>query len=585
MFSFSFMQNLITLVPRRTGMLFPVFSMRRRGDLGIGDTTSVRQCIDWLKYYQVGFLQLLPINVSGSDNSPYSSISSVALDFIYLDLALIPELSQDDIDSVRTEFVGDWLDSDRVDYLMVKKAKSKLLRQAYERYQKEGVDSDEFKTFIKKEADWLVPYCKYRWLMEEAGGDEDWTNWPSAFNTSNKALIYERERSALTDEGPRAVQEYYAWVQWHAFSQWKSVRNYADTVGVKLMGDVPIGVSNASADVFFEPQWFKKDWYGGAPPETVFKDDAFACKWGQNWGVPLYDWAELQKNDFAWWKRRIEKLTDIFHIFRIDHILGFYRIYAFPWHPKRNAEFLELDHSEAKKLTSGKLPHFSPRADDTDSNKAQNLKEGDIYLKAILEAAEGYEVVGEDLGCVPDYVRPHLMELGIAGFKICHWETNDYGDAQKPEEHPECAFATYATHDHPPIRSMWEELRLNVANGCEGSGDGLKIISQYAKLPVMSASEYPKYNSVIKWALLESLLKSGAKYAALMITDILDSRTRINTPGTVGAQNWTYRVGWGFDAIPIEVSNEMRKLAIYSENHNRGLQNIPDEVFKLHSPK
>jgi 4-alpha-glucanotransferase len=240
MFSFSDMQNSINIVPRRTGMLFPVFSMRRKGDLGIGDTTSVRQCIDWLKEYKVGFLQMLPINVSGSDNSPYSSVSSVALDFIYLDMALIPELSQDDLDSVRVEYGNDWLESDKVNYKLVKKAKSKLLRQAYERYQKSGEDSAEFKSFMKEEADWLVPYCKYRWLMEEAGGDEDWTNWPSEFNTSAKAQKYEKKRNTLTDEGPRAVQEYYAWVQWHAFSQWKAVRVYADALGVKLMGDVPL---------------------------------------------------------------------------------------------------------------------------------------------------------------------------------------------------------------------------------------------------------------------------------------------------------------------------------------------------------
>lgn len=553
-------------------MLVPVFSMRREGDLGIGDTTAVRQCIDWLKMYEVGFLQLLPINVSGSDNSPYSAISSVALDFIYLDMAVIPELSQEDVETVRQELAGDWLEADKVDYAMVRKAKSKLLRLAYQRYEQAGNRSSEFQSFMEKEADWLVPYCKYRWLMEEAGGDagsEDWTCWPDAFNTAEKALKYERDKDAKTDGYPRVVQEYYAWVQWHAFAQWKAVTNYADTVGMKLMGDIPIGVSCASADVFFEPQWFKKDLFGGAPPETVFKDDAFACKWGQNWGVPLYDWDALREDDFSWWKRRISKLTDIFHIFRIDHILGFYRIYAFPWHPKRNSEFLELNHEEAKKLTFGELPHFHPRADDSMTNKAMNLMDGDVYLKAVLEAAQGYEVVGEDLGCVPDYVRPHLMELGIAGFKICHWETNMFGDAQKPHEHPDCSFATYGTHDHPSIRSMWEELRHNIANGCEGSGDGLKIISQYADLPVMDDKRYPEYNSVIKWALIEALLKSGSRYAALMITDILDSRARINAPGTVGDHNWTYRIPWKFDGIPADVSNEMRKLAIYTEYHDR----------------
>lgn len=558
-------------VPRRTGMLFPVFSMRRKGDLGIGDTTSVCECIHWLNTHNVGFLQMLPINVSSSDNSPYSAISSVALDFIYLDMAKLPEISQDDVDRVRSDFAGDWLVSDKVHYSMVRKVKSKLLRLAYERYQQKAKskDSEEFQAFMKEEADWLVPYCKYRWLMEEAGGDEDWTNWPDTFNTAAKALNYEQEKDSITDGGPRAVQEYYAWVQWHAFSQWKTVRNYADTLGIKLMGDIPIGVSNSSADVFFESNWFKKGWYGGAPPETVFKDDAFACKWGQNWGVPLYDWDALRDDDFAWWRRRVDKLTDIFHIFRIDHILGFYRIYAFPWHPKRNAEFLELSPTEAKKLTSGELPHFYPRADDTMTNKARNLLDGDLYINAILEAAKGYEVVGEDLGCVPDYVRPHLTELGVAGFKVYHWETDESGDVKKPEDHPDCAFATFNTHDHPSIHSMWEELRSDTANGCEGSEHELKLISQYADLPVLEPDNYPEYNSVIKWALLESLLKSGARYATLMVTDILDSRVRINNPGTVGDHNWTYRVDWEFQSIPSKVSKEMHKLAIYSGKYDR----------------
>ncbi len=557
---------------RSAGLLFPAFSMRRDGDLGIGDTLAVIQCLDWLKPSGVGFLQLLPINVSGSDNSPYSAISSIALDFIYLDMNQIPELTQDDVSQIRTDHAGDWLTGDSVDYAKVREVKSILLRMAYDRYQQNDEktkQSEEFEAFCREEADWLVPYCKYRWLMEVAGGSEDWVSWPKNINTPEKALAYEREQSKLTDGGPGAVQEYYAWVQWHAFTQWRKVRNHANDLGMKLMGDIPIGVSNSSADVFFEPQWFMKDWFGGSPPETVFKDDAFACKWGQNWGVPLYDWDRLAEDDYAWWKRRIAKLTDIFHIFRIDHILGFYRIYAFPWNPIRNAEFLPLNEGEVKEITGGDLPHFYPRADDTMKHKAQNLMAGDEYLKAVLAAAEGYEVVGEDLGCVPDYVRPHLMELGVAGFKMCHWETNLWGDAIQPSEHPECAFATYATHDHPPIKSMWDDLRTNVANGCQGSGDGLKIISQYAGLPVTDAHKYSPFNSVVKWALLENLMKSEARYAALMITDLLDSDIRINTPGTVGPQNWTYRVDWAFQSVPKFAEKELTKLSVYIDYNNR----------------
>ena len=558
---------------KRAGVLFPVFSMRRDSDLGIGDTESVRQCLRWLHDYEVGFLQLLPINVSGSDNSPYSAISSVALDFIYLDMLQIPEVSEMDIEKVKLGFTGDWLDANTVDYATVRKVKSKLLRLGYRRFLDEAGESSEFNSFLNDEADWLVPYCKYRWLMEEAGGSEDWMTWPEEYNTAKKALNYESLLTDLKKDEAKEIQNYYAWVQWHAFTQWKEVRKEADELNVKLMGDIPIGVSNASVDVFFEPQWFIRGWYGGAPPETVFKDDAFTCKWGQNWGVPLYDWDALEKDKFSWWKRRVNKLTEIFQIFRIDHILGFYRIYSFPWHPKRNAEFLELTYDEAKELTSGELPHFYPREDDTMVNKAKNLLDGHKYLQAVIDASAGCEVVGEDLGCVPDYVRPHLAEQGIAGFKVCHWELDDLGNVVKAEAHPGCAFATYTTHDHPSISSLWDESRDGVLEGDERASDSLRLLSQFADLPEIKTGEYPEFNSVIKWKLLDALVRSGANYSALMITDVLDDKTRINVPGTVGKHNWTYRVRWSFEKVPDHVSIEMSQLTVLLQKHQRTILN------------
>lgn len=557
-----------------SGILFPVFSMRRSGDLGIGDTQSVRLCVDWLSNHGVGFLQLLPVNVSGSDNSPYSAISSVALDFIYLDVRQIPEISDEDIESIRNGNTGEWLSTDKVDYAKVKGAKSMLLRAGYKIFMARGIESESFEKFKVEEAEWLVSYCKYRWLMEEAGGNEDWMTWPQEFNSAEKALLYEAEENERHDGEPLRTQEYYAWVQWHAFTQWRSVRKYADAMGVKLMGDIPIGISNSSADVFFEPQWFQRGWYGGAPPETVFKDDAFTTKWGQNWGVPLYDWQAHREDGFSWWKRRVGKLTDIFNIFRIDHILGFYRIYAFPWHPKRNDEFLPLTDHEARKLTSGELPHFSPRADDTMVNKAKNLLAGDKYIQAILEAAADSEVVGEDLGCVPDYVRPHLLELGIAGFKVCHWERDLSGGAVMPEDHPYCSFATYTTHDHPSLSGMWEELREHCDNGDKGSQETLKVISDFAKLDITEIKKCPAYSDHIKWLLIDALMQSNARYSALMINDILDSTERINIPGTVSDGNWSYRVDWEFDTLPNEVTSQMERFVMCQNDHDRSSKNI-----------
>ena len=129
-------------------------------------------------------------------------------------------------------------------------------------------------------------------------------------------------------------QNFFRYVQWVADEQWRAVSRFAGERGVGLMGDIPFGVSYYSADVFSAARTFPLDWSGGAPPEPYFKDDEFTHKWGQNWGIPLYRWAGNAAHNFAWWRQRVRGVQRFFHIFRIDHVLGFYRIYAFPWRPR-----------------------------------------------------------------------------------------------------------------------------------------------------------------------------------------------------------------------------------------------------------
>ena len=548
---------------RRLGILVPVFSLRRDNDLGIGDTLAMREAVDWAAEHRVGFLQLLPINETGSDNSPYNAISSVALDPVLISMERIPEIDSSAIEMKNKECTH----SELVDYASAGAAKWDLLELGYRAFCQQSEKDPVFESFQKEERDWLLPYTKYRWLMECAG-TEQWEKWPEEYNTADKAEDF----IAAQPEADNRLR-FYAWVQWHAFTQWRELREYAEQKDVKLMGDIPIGISYSSADVFFEPQWFDLTLSGGSPPETVFKDDAFACQWGQNWGIPLYRWDELEKNDFGWWRRRIEKLTDVFHIFRIDHILGFYRIFSFPWRPERNGEFLGLTEAEAKKLTGGSLPRFHPYDDDTEAHKKMNLDAGDQYIKVALDAAGDGEVVGEDLGCVPDYVRPHLAQLGIAGFKICHWELEEDGELVSGEDYPECAFATYATHDHEPIPALWDTYVENLGGEeYESAMGSLALLSEFAGLP-KGAKEYayPKYGSVVKWALLEKLFKSRANYAAIMMMDLIDSHQRINIPGTVGGVNWQYRLPWKLSDMPEHLQAEckrMKALITLSQRHS-----------------
>jgi 4-alpha-glucanotransferase len=364
---------------------------------------------------------------------------------------------------------------------------------------------------------------------------------------------------------------YFAWVQWLCFHQWREVKKHADSKGVKLMGDIPIGVSRYSADVFFNREDFDLDWCGGAPPETMFKHDRFIQKWGQNWGIPLYRWDKMADEGFPWWRQRIDKLTDIFRIFRIDHVLGFYRIYAFPWRPQLNGEFLDLTKKEAKKKAGGELPGWSPRPDDTVKNKAANRADGDLRLKVIQEAAGDADVVGEDLGCVPDYVRPHLASLGVAGFRIPHWDHDEDGHVIPGDELPECSFATYATHDHPSIPAMWEELRSQAVDPKldkqerKDAATHLELMMEFGGI-----EKKGPFTHEIHWKLIDALMASRSRYAAIMVTDMFGMTDRINQPGTVGPQNWTFRLpdtaehcrndpAWGLLKHSIEASGRAHR--------------------------
>ena len=259
--------------------------------------------------------------------------------------------------------------------------------------------------------------------MDENGVNEQWDLWPVEQQTLCAAL----EDGWSTSPPPPASGSskrvrFFKWVQWVAFRQWEETKDYAEKRGVSLMGDVPFGVSYYSSDVFAEPDLFDLEWSGGAPPEPAYQNDPFVAKWGQNWGVPLYRWDRMRENNFRWWRQRVRLTRDIFHLFRIDHVLGFYRIFGFPWRPQLNDDFVPLSIEEAKARTGGRLPRFFGHDDETDRHRDLNRQDGEEFLRALLEETGQYRLIGEDLGTVPPYVRPSLTSMEIAGFKIPIWE-------------------------------------------------------------------------------------------------------------------------------------------------------------------
>ena len=544
------------------GILLPAFSPRRKGDLGIGDTLALREWIDWAAEHQVGFIQLLPIHENGADESPYSAISSAALDPIYLALEAteIPGLTHSDVAKAR-DHLGDAMHSKLVNYPVVRQVKRTLLELAWSRFENaETLLAEEFRQFQKEESEWLDDYRLFRYLMEIHGEALTWNQWPENCQTPDDARAFVEKRR---QHDPATVDYrlgYFSFVQWLCFRQWKALRAHAELRKVKLMGDVPIGISWHSCDVFFEPGEFHLDWCGGSPPEGMGQSDPFFQQWGQNWGIPLYRWDHMEANGFRWWKKRIKRLTTFFDIFRIDHILGFYRIYAFPWSPSRNREFIGLSHEEAAAINGGRLPCWSLRPDDTQENKAANRADGDVRLRAILKAAGNAEVIAEDLGWVPEYIRPHLTDLGIAGFRIPHWDCNDHVHPTPGNCFPENSFATYSTHDHDPVNGIWRGcLRViqqhqehptdQTASWVHDAHNALRILSEFAGIPIPTHGPWPPYTEGIRLRLVKALFSSNSRFAALMITELFGLDDRINHPGTSGGENWRFRLPWTLEEI------------------------------------
>lgn len=287
---------------RSAGILLPAFSPRRKGDLGIGDTLALREWIDWAAEHQVGFIQLLPINENGPEESPYSAISSVALDPIYLalDAGEIPGLSEADLTSARSQ-MGAARTGKNVNYPAVRLAKRTLLELAWSRFDEaEAILKAEFSHFENEHASWLADYCVFRYLMEIHGEALTWDQWPDSCQTPQNARHFLHSRQQLDPALTAYRLGYYAFVQWLCFRQWLAVRVHAEQLGVKLMGDVPIGISWHSCDVFFEREEFHLDWCGGTPPEGMGDRDSFLYRWGQNWGIPLYRWDYMAANYYRW---------------------------------------------------------------------------------------------------------------------------------------------------------------------------------------------------------------------------------------------------------------------------------------------
>jgi 4-alpha-glucanotransferase len=305
------------------GTQVPVFSLRTRKSAGIGDFGDLKTMIDFVASTGQKVLQLLPINDTTithtwTDSYPYSCISVFAIHPQYADLHALPELkdakARAEAEKTRAELNA----LDKIDYEKVNDFKINYLRQIFNQEGEKMMKTAEYKAFFQDTKQWLVPYAQYSYLRDK-NGTADFNQWP------DHQVWDEAERKALTDPKTAAYKNvaFFYFVQFVLDRQMQEAHEHAKAKGVILKGDIPIGVNRNGCDVWMEPKYFNLNGQAGAPP------DDFSAN-GQNWGFPTYNWFEMLKDGCQWWNRRFQNMARYFDAYRIDHVLGFFRIWEIP---------------------------------------------------------------------------------------------------------------------------------------------------------------------------------------------------------------------------------------------------------------
>ncbi len=302
------------------GTAVPVFSLRSNDDFGVGDFYDLFKLVDWAYITGQKFIQILPINDTTMthtwvDSYPYSSNSTFALHPMYLRPEAIGTLSDPERLAEYKAKAAELNSLPTVDYEQVNEWKLRYARDLYAQFGDETLQSEAFKEFVAANEYWLKPYAAFC-VLRDAKGTADFSQW--GFYAS-----YDEESvGKFCNENSQEILFFY-FLQFHLDKQLRQVRDYAHSKGIVLKGDIPIGISRESVDAWVNPRLFNLDCQAGAPP------DDFSVL-GQNWGLPTYNWEEMNKDGFKWWKNRFRKMSEYFDAYRIDHILGFFRIWQIP---------------------------------------------------------------------------------------------------------------------------------------------------------------------------------------------------------------------------------------------------------------
>jgi 4-alpha-glucanotransferase len=310
---------------RGAGVAVPVFSLKTAKSFGVGEFNDLKGLADWAKEVGLKLIQILPVNDTTAthtflDSYPYAAISAFALHPIYINLDKVAGKKQPAL-TKQLESVQKQLNAlPELDYEQVMKTKWEALKELCAAQKEECLNDADFQAFFTKDKHWLVPYAAFCYLRDQ-NGTADFSQW-------NEYGVYDKEaiENFVSPEAKQYDEIFlHYFIQYHLHLQLKEATEYAHKNGIIIKGDIPIGIYRHSCDAWMSPELYNMDMQAGAPP------DIFAVK-GQNWGFPTYNWHKMEEDGFAWWHQRFEQMSNYFDAFRIDHILGFFRIWSVPIH-------------------------------------------------------------------------------------------------------------------------------------------------------------------------------------------------------------------------------------------------------------
>lgn len=475
------------------GLVVPLFSLRTEGSQGVGDFGDLKEIVNWAAQTSMHAVQLLPIydttqERTTTDSYPYNAISVHALHPIYADLRQVPLADSETLASFRER----WQQLNTLpalDYVEVIKLKEEYLHAYYvEQGTGDNREQEGYRAFVSKNAEWLQPYSVFCHLRDTYGTSH-FSKWPklSKYNHSAVARYIERHAGEVG---------YYAFVQYLLHRQLTEAADYARSQHVFLKGDLPIGISPCSVEAWHEPHLFHMDMVAGAPPDDFARE-------GQNWGFPTYDWERMAADGYLWWKQRLSGMAQYFSAYRIDHILGFFRIWQIPkdspnallgqFSPALPLSIEEIESyglpfhedlfvADAKTPLSSKSPTlFHPRIGVIGEDAWRRLpkyeqnafirlyedfffrRHNDFWATQAMKklpaliSASNMLVCGEDLGMVPECVGPVMQQLGILSLEIQAMPKTYGVDFAQLHQNPYRSVDTIFTHDMPTLRLWWKK--------------------------------------------------------------------------------------------------------------------------------